>query len=89
MSKIQATNNYVFVVLEETLTEKSGLLLPSQSKEKPSRGKIITVGDLVQDKKIKNGKDKTALFHKGSDASIEFEGVDYQVLESNHIIAVV
>ena len=89
MNKIQATNNYVFVILDETLTEKSGLLLPSQSKEKPSRGKIVTVGDLVQDKKIKSGKDKIALFHKGTGASIEFEGIHYQVLEANHIIAVV
>lgn len=86
---IEATNQYVFVILDEILTEKSGLLLPTESKLKPSKGKIITVGELVEDSKIKKGVGKKALFHKGTGATIEFEGTDYLVLEANHIIAVV
>jgi co-chaperonin GroES (HSP10) len=89
MNNIEATNEFVFVILDEILTEKRGLLLPPSSKEKPSRGKIITVGELVEDTKIKNGVGKNALFHKGSGASMEYEGVEYQVLEGKHIIAVV
>lgn len=86
---IQATNNFVFVIRDKAETEKSGIFIPDQGREKPPRGTIFSVGDLVQDKKIKAAKNKKCLFFKGTGFSITHDGVEYQVLTSDQIIAIV
>lgn len=85
---IKACNNFVFVIRDEIQQEKGGLLLPSSGKIKPHTGKIFSIGHLVKDLKIKNGVGKTALFHKGVGQTIDFEGVDYLVLEDHQIIGI-
>lgn len=86
--KIQATNNAVFVIRDKEETEKAGLLLPGRDREKPHEGTVISIGDLVGDKKIKGAKNKKCLFHKGTGFTIEYGGVEYLVLNSEHIIAI-
>lgn len=86
--KIHATNNAVFVIQDKEESEKSGLLIPGKDRVKPHEGKIITIGDLVQDKRIKGAKNKKCLFHKGVGFEIEYDGTTYLVLNSEHIIAI-
>lgn len=87
--KIEATNDFVFVILDEPKKEMLGLTIPGVGQEKPSKGKIVTVGDLVQDAKIKIAEGRDCLFHKGSGFPLEFEGVQYQVIEGGRIISLV
>jgi chaperonin GroES len=89
MRNIQATNDFVFIVREKAKSEDSGLIIPSGGREKPHEGTIHSIGSLVQDKAIKGGKNKKALFHKGAGFEIEYEGTTYLVLNASHIIAVV
>lgn len=86
--KIQAVNNAVFVIREKEEAEKSGLQIPGKDKLKPNQGKIHSVGDLVGDKKIKGAKNKQCLFHSGVGFPLPFEGVDYLVLQAEHVIAI-
>lgn len=86
---IQATNNFVFVLRDKAQSEKSGIFIPDQGREKPARGTIFSVGDLVQDKKIKSSKNKKCLFFKGTGFPVEYEGTEYQVFTSDQIIAIV
>jgi len=86
--KIQAVNNAVWVIRDEEKKEQGGILIPGRDRVKPHEGKVISIGDMVPDKKIKGAKNKKVLFHQGTGFSIEFEGIDYLVLPSEHIIAV-
>lgn len=86
---IQATNNFVFIVKDKSETEKAGLIIPSEGREKPHSGIIYSIGSMVQDKRIKSGKGKKCLFHKGTGFTIEFEGAEYLVLEGERIIGIV
>jgi len=61
---------------------------PDQGREKPNEGIIVTIGDLVQDKKIKTAKNKKCLFFKGAGFTVSYQGVDYLVLTSDQIIAI-
>lgn len=83
---INACNNFVWVVRDETENEAGGMLLPDTGKEKPHYGKIFSVGQLVGDKKIR--KDKKAVFHKGNGFDIEYKGQTYLVIEGERIIGV-
>lgn len=89
MAKIEATNNYVHVERDELQSESNGLIIPDSGRVKPHTGKIISVGGLVRDARIKNGKGKKALWHKTVGQEIEYEGEIILVLEDIHVIGVV
>lgn len=85
---IHATNNFIFIIRDKTENENSGLLIPDQGKEKPSSGEIISVGSLVKDFRIKNGKGKKAIFHKGIGFEIDHKEITYLVLMDTEIIGI-
>lgn len=84
----KATNNFVWVIRDKPEDEKSKLLLPGQGKEKMHTGTIFSIGVLVKDGNIKGGKNKKAIFHKGTGQEIEYLGETYLVLMDHMIIGV-
>lgn len=86
--KLQATNDFVFIVRSEAENEVGGLLLPDSAKKKTNNGKILSVGDSVQDKKIKGGVNKIAVFHEGVGFSIDEDGNELLVLRGGEIIGI-
>lgn len=82
---IQATNRFVFIIRDNN--EDGEFFIPEQGREKPHSGQILSVGGLVQDKKIKSGK--KCLFHKGVGFTIPFEDKEYLVLTDEQVIAIV
>lgn len=85
---IQATNNFVFIIRDKADAEKAGVYIPNTGREKPNEGTIYSVGDLIQDKKIKGAKNKKCLFFKGTGFHVEHQGIEYLVLTSDQIIAI-
>lgn len=84
----KATNNFVWVVRDPVESEKNQLLMPGHGKIKPNTGTIISAGANVQDGNIKGGKNKKAIFHKGTGQEIEYKGETYLVLIDQQIIGV-
>lgn len=85
---IQATNHYVHVKRDEVKSENGGLIIPTTGRIKPNAGEILSVGDLVKDRRIKNGKGKRAIFHSTVGQDIEYNGQTFLILEDAHIIGV-
>lgn len=85
---IQATNNFVFIIRDKAEAEKAGVYIPNVGREKPNEGTVFSTGDLIQDKKIRGAKNKKCLFFKGTGFSIEYQGIEYLVLTSDQIIAI-
>lgn len=85
---IHATNNFVFIIRDKVQDEIGGLLIPGQGKEKPHSGKIVSVGSLVSDFRIKNGANKTAIFHHGIGFEITYKETTYLVLMDSEIIGI-
>ena len=80
--------------LEEEKTTKSGLVLPENASEKPTRGKIIAVGPGKKDEKgqlipiaVKVGD--IVLFKKYGPDEIEMDGVKYLIGEEDDVLAIV
>jgi len=82
---MEAVNNIVILVRDEIKKENSGFIIPDSGKVKPHAGTVISVGGLVQDKKIK--KDKKVLFHPTVGWDIEWENVVYTFVDGDKIIA--
>jgi chaperonin GroES len=74
---------------------KSGLVIPDSAQEKPQRGEVIAVGEGRWDEDgerripvdVKVGD--TVIYGKYGGTDVKIEGVEYKILESRDIYAVV
>lgn len=85
---VKATNNFVFIIRDEVKKEEAGMFIPGKARVKPHQGVIISVGSLVRDIKIKNGKNKVAIFHNGIGFEIDIDEQVYLVLSDTEIIGI-
>lgn len=79
--------------LEAEETTKSGLLLTSQSKEKPQEAIVVAVGpggmvgDTNVEMVLKEGD--RVIFPRYGAMEVKFEGEEYLILRQNDVLAVV
>ena len=79
--------------LEAENMTKGGIVLPDSAKEKPRRGKVISVGD---GKLLDNGKrsefqvkkNDLVLFTSYGGTEIKIDGEEYLIMEESDILAV-
>lgn len=65
----------------------AGIYLPEiVSEERPQQGKVIAIGD---DEKIRVKKGQTVIYTRYGGADVKVDGVDYVVVASKDILAVV
>ncbi|MCL2629339.1 MAG: co-chaperone GroES [Alphaproteobacteria bacterium] len=88
-------HDYVLITrLEEESKTAGGIIIPDNAQEKPSRGKVIAVGDGAYD-----GDDKipmtvkvgnVVMFAKwaGSASEIKIEGKDYVIIREKDILGI-
>ena len=79
-----AVGEFVYLIKDAPITKVGGLDIPEPSLKKPNTGKIISVGNLVQDKNIRKGK--TAVFSKQVGSEIELFDTEITVLNGNQQI---
>lgn len=81
--------------VEEETTTKSGIVLPDTAKEKPQRGKVISIGEGRWDEKYDHRvpmdvkKGDVVLFAKYGGTEVEIEGNEYIVLSERDLLAIV
>ena len=80
--------------LEAEAVTKGGIVLPDSAKEKPQRGKVISLGD---GKPLEDGTrapfqvkvDDIVLFSSYGGTEIKVDGEDYLIMEESDIMAVI
>jgi Co-chaperonin GroES (HSP10) len=79
--------------IEAEETTKSGILLPGTAKEKPQEAEIVAVGPggVVDGKEIRMEVKvgDRVLFSKYAGNEIKIEGVEYNILRQDDILAVI
>ena len=86
--QFEATNNFVYIIRDESEKEISGLLIPGQGLKKQAIGTIYSIGFLAKDPKIKKAKGKKCKFFDGVGFSQEIDGIEYLVLTDDQITGV-
>lgn len=81
IEKLQAVNGFAYLIKDAPTTKKGGLEMPEPSLKQPNSGKILSVGNLVQDKNIRKGV--TALFNKQAGGEIEIFGQEITIVNAN------
>lgn len=79
--------------LEETETMRGGIIIPDSAKEKPSQGKVISVGKGKSNDEgkvfpldVKSGD--TVLFGKYSGSEIKLDGDDYLIMREDEVLGI-
>jgi len=80
--------------LEAETKTAGGIVLPDAAKEKPQRGKIISVGEgkLLDDgtrQKVQVKKGETVLFTSYAGTEIKIDGKEYLIMDESDIMAVI
>ena len=82
----QPLGNRVLVKrVEEATTTMSGIIIPDNAKEKPSRGEVVAVSKEVE--VLENGNQ--VLFGKFAGNEVSFEGTKYMVLDVEDIFGII
>ena len=82
----QPLGNRVLVKrVEEATTTMSGIIIPDNAKEKPSRGEVVAVSKEVE--VLKNADQ--VLFGKFAGNEVTFDGIKYIVLDIEDIFGII
>ena len=71
--------------VEEANTTASGIIIPDNAKEKPSRGKVLAIGSDVEE--IKEGD--IVVFGKYAGTELVLDDNEYLVLEVSDVLGIV
>jgi chaperonin GroES len=80
--------------LEAETKTAGGIVLPDTAKEKPQKGKIISVGEgkLLEDgthRKVQVKKGQIVLFTSYAGTEIKIEGKEYLIMDESDIMAII
>ena len=82
----QPLGNRVLVKrVEEATTTMSGIIIPDNAKEKPSRGEVVALSKEVEVLELGN----QVLFGKYAGNEVSFEGTKYIVLDVEDIFGII
>lgn len=86
---IQPLGDRVLIKVQETeTTTASGIVLPDSVKEKKAEAEIVAIGNGEKVSALNLNVGDTVLIGKYSGDEVEVEGVEYKILESKEILAV-
>jgi len=80
--------------LDAESVTSGGIVLPESAKEKPQRGKIVSVGEgkALKDgtrRKVQVKKGDEVLFSSYSGTEIKIDGKEYMIMDESEIMAIV
>ncbi len=93
--KIQALGDRILVEpAEEAEVKKGGIIIPDSAKEKPQESKVVALGTGKTDDNGKKvpfevKKGDTVLTSKYGGTEIKIDGVEYKILNSDDILAII
>lgn len=92
MAKINFKPNEDRVLVQPAPAEEktsSGIIIPDTAKEKPQKGKVIAVGDGLEDKPVTVKVGDNILYGKYSGTEISIDGKDYLIMRNSDIFGTI
>ena len=92
MAKVNFKPNEDRVLVQAAPAEEktsSGIIIPDTAKEKPQKGKVIAVGDGLEDKPVTVKVGDNVLYGKYSGTEITIDGKDYLIMRNSDIFGTI
>ncbi len=80
------------VLIQPTAAEEvtaSGIIIPDSAKEKPSKGKVLAVGNGTKDEEMVLKAGDTVLYGKYAGTEIKLDGEKVLIMRQSEVLAVV
>jgi chaperonin GroES len=80
------------VIIEPAQAEQKtagGIIIPDTAKEKPQRGKVVSVGPGKKDEPMTLKEGDVVLYGKYAGTEISIEGKDYLIMRESDVVAIV
>jgi chaperonin GroES len=90
--KLQPTQGYVLIKpVEAKKKTESGIYLPETHEEKPQQGKVLAVGDDLDDRDAPCKKGDTIIYKKwgGNEVKLDVAGKEYLFVKFEDVLAIV
>ena len=68
---------------------KGGIIIPDTAKEKPQKGKVIAIGDGLEDKPVTVKVGDKILYGKYSGTEITIDGKEYLIMRNSDIFGTI
>lgn len=81
-------DNVLVLPFEADDVTKGGIIIPSTAKEKPTKGKVISVGNGVKDVPMELKENDVILYGKYSGTEVTIEGIDYVLLRQTDVFCI-
>jgi chaperonin GroES len=80
--------------IEDSMKTKSGLVLSDDTKERPTKGEVLSVGEgkLNEDGKLIPmviGKGDKIVYPKYAGHPIKLDGIEYLILDENEVLGII
>lgn len=85
---VKLLHDYVLVTPEVEKVTKGGIIIPDTAKEKPTKGKVITVGPGKKDEPMTVKVGDTILYGKYAGTELTIEGDNYLIMKESDIFAI-
>lgn len=82
-------DNVLVLPFEVEDITKGGIIIPSSAKEKPTKGKIISVGNGIKDEPMELKPNDIVLYGKYSGNEVKIENEDYVILKQKDILCII
>lgn len=92
MAKINFKPNEDRVLVQAAPAEEktsSGIIIPDTAKEKPQKGKVIAIGDGLEDKPVTVKVGDNVLYGKYSGTEITIDGKEYLIMRNSDIFGTI
>lgn len=92
MSKINFKPNEDRVLVQPAPAEEktsSGIIIPDTAKEKPQKGKVVAIGDGLEDKPVTVKVGDNILYGKYAGTEITIDGKDYLIMRNSDIFGTI
>jgi chaperonin GroES len=87
---IRLLHDRVLVLPDEAeQVTKGGIIIPDTVKEKPSRGKVIAVGNGKKDEEMVLKEGDIVYYGKYSGTELNHNGIDYMILRQSDVYCIV
>lgn len=80
------------VLIEPQESEKKtagGIIIPDSATEKPQKGKVVAVGNGIEDKKMTTTVNDIVLYGKFSGTKLNIDDKEYLIMKESDILAII
>lgn len=82
-------DNVLVLPFEADKVTKGGIIIPNTAKEKPTKGKVISVGGGIKDEPMELKEGDIIIYGKYHGNEVSIDGINYVILKQRDVFCII